>query len=242
MTSTMTVARVVNYTLRTYTQAESEMTSVERVLHFALNLPREDYLSKLEGEEANSPLHDTVRTQRGAAVKFDQVSFRYRVGLPLVLRDVSFQLPCGSKTGFVGRSGEHACMTHFMTMYTSISSTMILHASWPTGAGKSSIVHSILRLSELRGECGQGMILFDERDISTMGLADLRQRVSVCPQDCVLFGGTVRSNIDPCDYYDAASVARVLEQVNLVQQLGGIDGNAFSVLDRTIAECGSGNT
>ena len=37
------MARSINYSLRTFTQAESEMTSVERVLHFATSLPEERY-------------------------------------------------------------------------------------------------------------------------------------------------------------------------------------------------------
>jgi ABC-type multidrug transport system fused ATPase/permease subunit len=209
MTQTMTVARAINYTLRSFTQAESEMTSVERVLHFALNLPREDYSNiSNQQQDTTSPLHSAAR---GVSVKFDKVSFRYRAGLPLVLRGVDFHLPRGSRTGFVGRSG----------------------------AGKSSIVHSLLRLSELRGEGGEGKILFDDVDISTMDIRALRRRVSVCPQDCVMFGGTIRSNIDPCEYYSTDSVARVLEQVDLVQQLGGVGGSAHSVLDRSIAECGA---
>ena len=41
--SSMRLARTVNYAVRSLTQLESEMTSVERVLHFA-DLPIEQYL------------------------------------------------------------------------------------------------------------------------------------------------------------------------------------------------------
>lgn len=39
------------------------------------------------------------------AVAFEKVSFRYRLDLPEVLHDISFQVPPGTKVGIVGRSG-----------------------------------------------------------------------------------------------------------------------------------------
>ena len=152
LTSTLTVARAINYTLRMYTQAESEMTSVERVLHFADGLPAEVYggSSGTRGSGSGLPdvssAHDlrrwlrssTSSTRRsnsasavipansvmsalsvdintdtdmgavargGARVEFVDVCLRYRPGLPLVLRGVSFVVPAVSRLRIVGRSG-----------------------------------------------------------------------------------------------------------------------------------------
>lgn len=45
--------------------------------------------------------------------------------------------------------------------------------------------------------CGRGSIEIDGVDISTVGLHDLRPRMSVVPQTPFLFSGSMRLNLDP---------------------------------------------
>lgn len=83
-----------------------------------------------------------------------------------------------------------------------------------TGSGKSTLAMSILRFADPSA----GRIMIDGIDISTIGLYDLRSRLTFIPQDATLFSGTLRQNLDPFDEHDDKECLDALFRVQLINQ------------------------
>ncbi|XP_061393047.1 probable multidrug resistance-associated protein lethal(2)03659 [Musca vetustissima] len=117
-------------------------------------------------------------------IEFDELSLRYNPDpkSEYVLKSLNIVIKAREKVGIVGR----------------------------TGAGKSSLINALFRLSYT-----DGSIVIDSRDTKSMGLHDLRSKISIIPQEPVLFSGTMRYNLDPFDEYSDAKLWEALEEVQL---------------------------
>merc|ERR1719162_2539864 len=93
------------------------------------------------------------------------IHLKYSKDAPLVLRGVTMNIQPGDKVALVGR----------------------------TGAGKSSLLSVLFRLTEPTS----GSITIDGIDLSKLGLHDARGALSIIPQSPWLFSGTIRKNVDP---------------------------------------------
>ncbi|KAK9465458.1 hypothetical protein V1512DRAFT_210824 [Lipomyces arxii] len=171
-----------------YATNEMNMNSVERI---------DEFLSiEQEAEEIIPGSRPPTQWPSQGAISVTDLSLRYAPELPLVIKNITFDVvPC-SKIGIVGR----------------------------TGAGKSTIASAFFRFLE----ADTGKIIIDGLDISKIGLRDLRERLTIIPQDPTLFTGTIRSNLDPFGTYSDNQIYTALRHVHLIDEIPGEDAEGSS--------------
>lgn len=194
----------LSFAVQSYTQLENEMNSAERVSHYAFELEQE--LAFEISETKPEPLWP-----EHGLIEFENVSMRYRPGLPLVLKNLTLSVKAGEKIGICGR----------------------------TGAGKSTIMSTLFRISEL----AEGKITIDGVDISKIGLHDLRSKLSIIPQESILLRGTIRSNLDPFGDSNDDHLWAALHKSGLVKDVLEAKAEAGDLqkfhLDQTVEDDGA---
>lgn len=104
-----------------------------------------------------------------------------------------------------------------------------------TGAGKSSLISALFRFAYI-----DGVISIDGLDTAMVSRQGLRSKISIIPQEPILFSATIRYNLDPFDVYSDDDLWRALEQVDLKSAIPSLDfkvtegGTNFSVGQRQL--------
>jgi len=184
------VSSTLNMLCRMTTELETNIVAIERV----------DEYSDVKQEAPWKTIEVDKAWPQNGIVEFKDFQVRYREGLELVLKGISFMVKTQEKIGIVGR----------------------------TGAGKSSLTLSLFRIIEAAG----GKIVIDGIDISTIGLHSLRSRLTIIPQDPVLFSGSLRMNIDPFNSYSDDAIWTALEHSHLKTFVKGLnDGLEYKIAE-----------
>ncbi|KAJ7352413.1 ABC protein [Mycena albidolilacea] len=167
------------------TRQSAELENYMNSVERVVHYSRQDVIPQEAAYESDEAHKPPPEWPTRGAVEFKDVEMSYRPGLPSVLHGISMRINAGEKIGVVGR----------------------------TGAGKSSLALTLLRIVEY-----SGTILVDDVDISKIGLKDLRSNISIIPQDAgpTLFSGTVRTVLDPFGRYDDARLWDALRRSFLV--------------------------
>uniref|UniRef100_A0A4Y0AUR7 ABC-type glutathione-S-conjugate transporter n=1 Tax=Anopheles funestus TaxID=62324 RepID=A0A4Y0AUR7_ANOFN len=176
------ITQTLNWLVRMTSDVETNIVAVERIKEYG------ETKQEAAWEVPNSTLPRDWPEQ--GTVEFRDFQVRYREGLELVLRGISFTVNGGEKVGIVGR----------------------------TGAGKSSLTLALFRIIESSG----GSIVIDGQDISKLGLHSLRSRLTIIPQDPVLFSGTLRINLDPFNAHSDDDIWKALEHAHLKAFVKGL--------------------
>lgn len=86
-----------------------------------------------------------------------------------------------------------------------------------TGSGKSSLALALFGVLELV----DGRILIDDVDIANIHTDELRSRLSIIPQEVMLFGGSLRENLDPRGHFSDLELWNCLEMAQLKELVVG---------------------
>ena len=173
-----------------------EMSSIERLHEYAKWRDHERDWDSPSPEQPNWP--------RSGGVEIENVRVRYRPGLPLVLKGLSFMVSGGEKVGIIGR----------------------------TGSGKSTLLLALMRIIELdldqneikegSGQVysGRSFMKIDGENLSRVGLHHARKSMVIIPQDPFLLQGTLRYNLDPMNEFSDEDVIEALEKVDGINIIG----------------------
>ncbi|KAG0355144.1 hypothetical protein BGZ54_001279 [Gamsiella multidivaricata] len=224
--------------VRSYCNLQNQLVAVERI---------EEYANKNTEAPAETDVILPEGWPQAGHVEFRNYSARYRQGLDLVVKNVSFEVQPAEKVGICGRTGAgKSSLTLALFRIIEAANSHWAKAS-DNGADMDADPTKATRTNDLENievEEDGGSIWVDGVDISTVGLSRLRQHLAIIPQDPILFQGTLRENLDPFEELQDAELWEALERAHLKEHIstlpGGLsfkvsqNGDNFSVGQRSL--------
>ncbi|KAF9151749.1 hypothetical protein BG015_006269 [Linnemannia schmuckeri] len=240
MSFAMGITDCVMWLCRDFSEWQSHLIAIERV---------QEYTDKhTEAPELTSKLVPDLWPAQGRIV-FTNYSTRYREGLDLVLKHLSFEIKPQEKIGIVGRTGAgKSSLTLALFRIVEAANSHWARASDNSGyhdrksastednddsdasdehepllGASSAMDNPAVKEDE---EIDGGAIEIDGVDISTLGLTDLRKHLAIIPQDPTLFVGTIRDNLDPFQEFTDADLWEALERAHLKDFIRSLPGGS----------------
>lgn len=181
---------ILNYLLLLSNMTGSFMSVQSRTMKEISGVERmQEFIEYPEQEAPWTINNDLDEWPENGDIDIQNLSVRYRTGLPLILDNLNLKIESGEKVGIIGR----------------------------TGSGKSTLFLALSRLIEPSNDLSA--VFIDDVNIKELGLHQLRKSLRIIPQEPFLLEGTVRFNVDPFNEYSDKEVMESLSKVGLPKSL-----------------------
>ncbi|KAL4450427.1 hypothetical protein ABPG74_019325 [Tetrahymena malaccensis] len=197
------ISDYMQFGLRMMIDTDTSMSSAQRVMN-VINIDKEpetrcqidqSFIDQRQISFQNDQKNEIYKFPLEGAIEFNNVRMKYRKDLSYVLNGLSFKISAGEKVGFVGR----------------------------TGAGKSSVIQAIYRMTEIEQDPDQngqkGVIKIDGFNLKELGIHTIRAGISIIPQIPFVFSGSIRRNLDPLNQYSDSQINQILEEISLKEKI-----------------------
>ncbi|KAF9918677.1 Multidrug resistance-associated protein 1 [Lobosporangium transversale] len=230
----------ITWMMKALSELQNQLVSVERI---------HEYSVKNQEAPASLPTDANLPSNwpSEGRIEFKNYSTRYRQGLDLVVKGVSFEVSPAERIGIVGRTGAgkssltlalfriiEAANSHWAKASHNGPDTRLLEIESsampkvPSDSREDDVEEA--KLETMQVEEDGGSIEIDGVDISTVGLHQLRQHLAIIPQDPTLFSGTVRENLDPFHQATDAEIWEALDRAHLKDHISSLtNGLSFEV-------------